>query len=174
MRLEGFDHLNIERYIREYWHNQFDDDRVLVAMLEPEFKVGKNLFKDGTRFVCNEYPSVAKKKSDMIIKMRLPIRDVQPLVTPGSNQERFGGMSQLDEEMEVDAPRRAFGTRTDLLFYTPLSMNVYGTTEVGLNSITDSNKAINELELKAPKTMKDNMLLRMIRMYPGIQQSLMT
>ena len=74
MRLEDFDHLNIDRYLRQYWHNQFDDDRVLGAMLEPEFKVGKNLFKDGTRFVCNEYPSVAKKKSDMIIKMRLPIR----------------------------------------------------------------------------------------------------
>ncbi|KAG2220326.1 hypothetical protein INT45_004011 [Circinella minor] len=73
MRLEDFDHLNIDRYIRQYWHNQFDDDRVLGAMLESEFKVGKNLFKDGTRFVF----------------------------TPGSNQERFGGMSQLDEEMEV-------------------------------------------------------------------------
>ena len=61
MRLEDFDHLNIDRYVRQYWHNQFDDDRVLGAMLEPEFKVGKNLFKDGTRFVCNECPSVAKK-----------------------------------------------------------------------------------------------------------------
>ncbi|KAG2217092.1 hypothetical protein INT45_003278 [Circinella minor] len=78
MRLEDFDHLNIDRYVRQYWHNQFDDDRVLGAMLEPEFKVGKNLFKDGTRFVY-----------------------VQPPVTPGSNHERFGGMSQLDEEMEV-------------------------------------------------------------------------
>ena len=66
-----------------------------------------------------------------------------------------------------------FGIRTDLLLYTPLTMNEYGTTEVGLDSRKDSNKAINELKLKAPKTMKD-MLLRMIRIYPGIQRNLMT
>ncbi|KAI7860932.1 hypothetical protein BDC45DRAFT_493143 [Circinella umbellata] len=52
-------------------------------------------------------------------------------------------------------------------------MNEFGTTEIGLNSRTDSNKAINELELKCPKTMKD-MLLRNIRMYPGIQRDLVT
>lgn len=73
MRLEDFDYLNIERYIRQYWHNQFDDDRALGATLEPEIKVGKNLFKGGTKFVCNEFPSAAKK-SDTIVKMRLPIR----------------------------------------------------------------------------------------------------
>ncbi|KAI9275958.1 hypothetical protein BDA99DRAFT_532903 [Phascolomyces articulosus] len=37
-----------------------------------------------------------------------------------------------------------------------------------------SNKTINELELKCPKTMEDNMLLRMVRIYPGIQHDLMT
>ncbi|KAG2216487.1 hypothetical protein INT45_001813 [Circinella minor] len=120
MQLEDFDHLNIERYIRQYWHNQFDDDRALGATLELEIKVGKDLFKDSTRFICNEYSSVAKK-SDTIIKMRLPIRgggeatffgelilffthrfrDAQPPVTPGSIQERFEGISQSDEEMAV-------------------------------------------------------------------------
>ncbi|KAI7846743.1 hypothetical protein BDC45DRAFT_576725 [Circinella umbellata] len=126
MRLEDFDYLNIERYIKLYWHNQFDDDRALGATLEPEIKVGKNLFKGGTKFVCNEFPSAAKK-SDTIVKMRLPIRgggeaiffgelilffthhfkvpalfrrkfQVMP---PEFNQESFEGMSQSDEEMEV-------------------------------------------------------------------------
>ncbi|KAI9244701.1 hypothetical protein BDA99DRAFT_566158 [Phascolomyces articulosus] len=52
-------------------------------------------------------------------------------------------------------------------------MNEYGTTEIGLNSRIDSSEAINELELKCPKTIKD-MLLRMMRTYSGIQHDLMT
>ena len=39
-------------------------------------------------------------KSLTILFLKIFI-DVQPPVTPGSNHERFGGMSQLDEEMEV-------------------------------------------------------------------------
>ncbi|KAI7860931.1 hypothetical protein BDC45DRAFT_563119 [Circinella umbellata] len=79
--------------------------------------------------------------------------------------------SQNEEQHE--SSRRFFGTRTDLLFYTPNTMNEFGMTKIGLHSRTDSNTAINKLELKCPKTMKD-MLLQNIRMCPGIQRDLVT
>ena len=52
-------------------------------------------------------------------------------------------------------------------------MKEFGTTEVGLKSTTESNKSINELELKVPKTMKD-MLLRLMKLSPGNQSKIIT
>ncbi|KAG2217084.1 hypothetical protein INT45_004073 [Circinella minor] len=128
---------------------------------------------------CDFFKKGVKSEADILHRVWRIIylcfdNDSRITVTSGEKTSYASALrKKCIQNDEKESPRRFFGTRTDLIFYTPLTMNEFGTTEIGLNSRTDSNKAINELELKCPKTMKD-MLLRNIRLYPGIQRDLVT
>ncbi|KAG2216291.1 hypothetical protein INT45_008864 [Circinella minor] len=64
---------NLFRYLQKYWHNQFNDSRVLTSTLDTRIRVGKWLFKTDTVFRCKEYPGMAHKL-DTLVKLRLPTR----------------------------------------------------------------------------------------------------
>ncbi|KAG2224845.1 hypothetical protein INT45_008027, partial [Circinella minor] len=130
-------------------------------------------------YYCNFLNKEVKSASDLLHRIWRPVYlcfDQSPNISVTSGEKTcYASVRKRETEREVtiEAPRRFFGTRTDLLFYTQTTMREIGTTEVGLRSITESNKSINELELKVPKTMKD-MLLRLIKLSSVNQNKIIT
>ncbi|KAG2219471.1 hypothetical protein INT45_008119 [Circinella minor] len=66
--LEDFD---MREYIKNYWHNQFPDDRALTIPISTTIRVGKRLFMYGrTLYRCQRFPSTARNLDTLIRLVR--------------------------------------------------------------------------------------------------------
>ncbi|KAG2218387.1 hypothetical protein INT45_013338, partial [Circinella minor] len=121
-------------------------------------------------YYCGFLDKEVKSESDLLHRIWRPIylcfdHSANISVTSGEKTSYASALRKKESKTETEAPSKFFGTRTDLLFFTPITMKEFGTAEMGLKSATESNKSVNELKLKVPKTMKD-MLLRLIKLSP--------
>lgn len=72
-KVADYHNYNLARYLENYWHYQFEDDRVLESGIDESIKVGQRLFHMNTAYRCAEFPGTGNKLMNFV-KLCLPAR----------------------------------------------------------------------------------------------------